>query len=111
MSRVLQEGQHPGEFIVSLANHTRSQEEGLLPAGTEIVDGTPINIVGGEIVAATAAAVGIIIGSYTLSTDDDAVRVAYVARDAEVKDALINWPDSGAATVKTNLEALGIIFR
>lgn len=111
MSRVLYEGQHPGEFIVSLANHTRSKEEGLLPAGTEITDGTPINIVGGEIVVATTATVGIIIGSYALSTDDDPVRVAYVARDAEVKDDLINWPESGADTVKANLEALGIRFR
>lgn len=112
MSRVLNEGQWPAEFIVSLANHTRSMEEGLVAPGQEIEDGTPVNVNGqGELVPATTTTIGILVGSYSLSTDDDPVKVAYVARDAEVKDALINWPQSDAATVKANLEALGIRFR
>lgn len=112
--RTFVEGQHPGEFIVSLANHSRSKEEGVLAAGQEILDGTPVNVNGeSELVPATGASVGILIGRYVLSTDDDPVRVAYVARDAEVKDELINWPtDTGqAAAVRASLAALGIVFR
>lgn len=112
--RTLHEGQHPGEFIVSLANHSRSKAEGVIEAGTELKDGTPVNIVGGYLVAATSATVvGVLIGSYNLSTDDEDLKVPYVARDAEVKEALLNLPsDSGQATsVKTGLAGLGIILR
>lgn len=114
MSRVLNEGQHPGEFIVSLANHSRSKEEGVIEAGTELKDGTPVNIVGEYLVAANSSSVvGILIGNYNLSSDDDDVRVAYVARDAEVKEALLNLPTdpTEATNVKTGLAGLGIILR
>lgn len=112
MSRVLNEGQHPGEFIVSLANHSRSKEEGVIEAGVELKDGTPVNEVGGYLVAATSSAVvGILIGNYPASSED--VRVAYVARDSEVKEALLNLPtdDTQAANVKTGLAGRGIILR
>lgn len=112
MSRVLQEKQHPGEFIVSLANHTRSKEEGTLAPGQEIADGTPVVKDGnGDLVKATSTVDGILIGTYTLSTDDEPVRVAYVARDAEVKEALVQFDSGTKATVKAALEAKGIIFR
>jgi hypothetical protein len=108
------EGQHPGEFIVSLANHSRSKEQGLIEAGTELLDGTPVNEVGGYLVAATSSTVkGILIGSYNLSSDDEDTKVAYVARDAEVKEELLNLPTDGtqATNVKTGLAGLGIVLR
>lgn len=114
MSRVLNEGQHPGEFIVSLANHTLSKEEGVIESGTELRDGTPVNIVTGYLVAATTTAVvGVLIGNYNLSTEDDDVRVAYVARQAEVKEELLNFPadPTQAANVRTGLANLDIILR
>lgn len=114
MATVKTESQHPGEFIVSEANGTRSREVGTLTSGEVLVDGQAVDISGGKLVAAVANAVGIVIGAHD-ATGADKKNVPYVARDAEVKDVLVTYTDGSSAAddaaVKTDLATLGIVLR
>lgn len=120
------EGQHTGEFLVSEANGTRSREAGTLVTRSDLYeDGTLLMASGNNLVALAAdtdteggvdpdKVVGILYGNYDASAGN--VKCAYIARDAEVKDALLTYPQESteggekAASV-AGLKALGIITR
>ena len=114
MVEVKTESQHPGEFIVSESNGTRSREVGTLTSGEVLVDGQAVDISSNKLIAAVDNAVGVVIGAHD-ATGADKKNVPYIARDAEVKDALCVYTDGSSAedatAVKADLLALGIVRR
>lgn len=119
------EGKHTEEFLLREGNGDISRESILLLSGQTAVDGQAIkdNGSGKAIVAAgthntagvsTETILGIICGNYTAVSAD--TRVAYIARLATVKDAVVTYHSGGAdaakkAAVKAALKALLIIQR
>ena len=122
LSKVLNQGVRPGEFLLSHAERTRSLENVTITGGAPVTAGSVMGKVtaGGSFVPLDTAAVdgsegaaGIVLYNYD-ATDAD-VEGVMVVRDAEViGDALI-WPDGIAAGDKTAaiaaLADLGIIVR
>lgn len=91
---------HAAEFILSEANGHRSRENGTLASGT-LVAGTVLQANGtGGLVAYTGdlntagaledEAVGILL--HDADASNGAVKVAYIARDAEVNLKLLTYP-------------------
>lgn len=122
---VLTEGQHAGEFLVSEAPGTYSREAGTVASGQNLVDGQVVKLSSGKLIAAAGTNVagvgsetleGVVIGDHDAS-DGDLKLVPYIARAAEVKDALLTKYTGGADADKTTainalLESqLGIIRR
>lgn len=122
----LNEGQHMGEFLVSEANGTLSREEGTLKNNQDLVDGTVLMLDGdSELVEHD----GVVLTDGTLETDVAGIllgnhdttangpggnadkKVAYIARLAEVKDELLNYPATGEDEVRAALLAKNIRTR
>lgn len=112
----LNETMHAGEFIVSEANGTRSREEVVIAAAAAAM---PAGQVLGKITASgkytvynNGAADGTEVARailYAPAVDSAAdQKAAVIMRDAEVDESLLTGLD---ATGKTDLEAIGIIFR
>jgi hypothetical protein len=115
------------EFVLSEANGQRSRENGIVKAGqgmlkagtvvqfdasapTKLVAADGIHDGNGSLVTAVA---GIIAHDIDATSTD--VPVAYIARDAEVKDAFLVYPTESAggekvATIKS-LKSQGIVVR
>jgi len=110
---ILTESRHPGEFIASEANGTLSREVGILKNNQALTDGTVLEKdVTGDLVAATGdldtndevvnEVVGILVGNHDTTANGpdgnvDKPGVVYIARDAEVKDALLVYPAESTA--------------
>jgi hypothetical protein len=123
---VVTEGKHAGEFLLSEAQGDRSRESAYLKSGEVVEDGQYVALDGDELVAfpaglntdgdLTAEIEGIVIGDHDAT--DGAIEVAYIARDAEVRDSSIKYPDEdsdGETDVKSAViqaaAAKGIITR
>jgi len=112
----LTETLHAGEFIVSEANGTRSREEitvaaaaAALPAGQVLGKITASGLyVAYSNVAADGSEVAAAILYAPLADSAADQNAAVITRDAEVDESLLTGLD---ATGKTDLQALGIIFR
>lgn len=97
-TKVLNEGERTGVFIVSEANHTRSREEGTLAANQVVGDGAPLKLSAGKLVLVEnddidsegdiADFAGLCIGNFDTTEDgngnEDWLHVPYLARDAEI---------------------------
>lgn len=112
----LTETLHAGEFIVSEANGTRSREKiviaaaaAALPAGQvlgKITASGKYTVYNNGAVDGTEVAAAILYDALADSAADQ--NAAAVVRDAEVDESLLTGLD---ATGKTDLQALGIVFR
>lgn len=101
---VYTESKHAGEFIVSQANGALSREAATLTSGQKVVDGTVMAFATGKLVAmegddidseGASNLAGIVIGNWDASatgTNADILQVPYIARVAEVNDALLTYP-------------------
>lgn len=115
---VFEQGKRPQEFILSEAPGQRSRENGVLAEGENLAAGTVLMASGANLVAYDAAgestAVGILM--YNVNATDAAQAVSYLARDAEVNQKLLVYPEESseggeeAATI-ASLADLGIICR
>lgn len=96
----LTESQHKGEFLVSEGPGSISREVGILTSGEVIVDGNVLAIVANKLVKAEGSynsdtqvsdetIAGIAYGDYD-ATGADLKGCVYIARLAEVKDALVH---------------------
>lgn len=121
---VLNEGRHPGEFLMSEANRQRSRENITIVSGSGIIaPGTVL----GKVTASgkyVASAVGATDGSQTAvavalygcdATSDDQ-KIAAIARDAEVNGKTLTYAssvndDAKKAAKNAQLAAVGIIVR
>ena len=116
---------HAGVFIASEANGERSREVATVKSGENLVVGEVVQLSGGKLIAAdgaldsagdvVTAVVGIMFDAVDASSAD-VENAVYIARDAEVVDADITYPDetsAGGEKVATvaSLAALGIIAR
>lgn len=124
------EGRHTAEFIISEANHNRSRENGTVLKGQNLESGEIVQkdsagkliaadgILNSDDVELDTAVVGIVIDNVDASstgTDAD-TDVAYIARDAEVNDNLLTYPDESSPgnekiATAASLVTLGIIVR
>lgn len=112
----LTETLHAGEFIVSEANGTRSREEvtiaaaaAALPAGQvlgKITASGLYTVYNNAAVDGTEVAAAILYAPVADSAANQ--KAAVIVRHAEVDESLLTGLD---ATGKTDLQALGIIFR
>lgn len=118
------EGLHTAEFLVSESKLYRSREVGTLKAGQSVKAGEVLAMDGTDLVALP----GILDSGLALDTPVVGIAYAagggtaatpnfvYIARDAEVSDARLTYPDETspggerAATI-ASLAALGIIVR
>ncbi len=116
---------HTGGFIVSEANGFRSRETATVLSGQTLVAGEVVQLSGTKLIAASGsldsaddvstAVVGIMHAAVDASSAD-VDNAVYIARDAEVVDADLTYPDestAGGEKVATvaSLAALGIIAR
>lgn len=116
---------HAGGFIVSEANGFRSRETATVLSGQNLVVGEVVQLSGTKLIAADGSldtagdvvtpVVGIMHAAVDASSAD-VDNAVYIARDAEVVDADITYPDettAGGEKVATvaSLAALGIIAR
>jgi hypothetical protein len=122
---VFTEAAHTAEFILSEANGQRSREEGTLASGQNLEAGTVLQLNGSSKLVAfdgdnnTAGdlidqAVGILLAAGDATGGD--LKVAYIARDAEVNLKLLTYPaetTAGGQEADTiaSLKLLGIIAR
>lgn len=120
----LTERQHPGEFLVWEANAEYTRETGTVSSGQKLVDGTVLQLTGGELVAKAATLntageftvpiEGILIGYQDASAtgaNADIPDCLYLKRGpALVKLDLITFPAGSPARAKaiTDLLAMGI---
>jgi hypothetical protein len=116
------EGAHAAEFILTEANGGRSRDNGYLADPITIAVGTPLQKTAGAttdrpatyVVATTGAncqALAIYGGT---SIPVDGLRIAVLARDAEVNGRLINWGAMSPAEQvigATTLLTAGIVTR
>lgn len=119
----LEEGRHASGFILSEANGNRSRENGTLKSGEDLAAGTVVMFDNDKLIAYTAQSVtgggveeaaGILLEA--VDADDGDTPCAYLARDAEVNQAMLTYPaDSTGETEEANtvaaLALLGIICR
>jgi hypothetical protein len=123
------EGQHMGEFLVSEAPGTLSREEGVLKLDQDLKDGTVLAVdETGDLIAHPGNAItdgsledpvaGILLGNHDTTSAGPGgsadKRVAYIARHAEVKRALLTFPGAeteGDDAVIADLGRLAIILR
>ncbi len=116
---------HTGGFIASEANGWRSRETATVLSGQNLVAGEVVQLSGAKLIAASGsldsagdvstAVVGIMHAAIDASSAD-VKNAVYIARDAEVVDADLTYPDettAGGEKVATvaSLAALGIIAR
>lgn len=111
----LDQGKWTGEFLLSEANGTRSREQVVIDSTAgALVPGTVLGkLTGGDYVAynngasdGSQTAVGILYAAApNLTVDQKAVMIA---RDAEVDESELTGLDAAG---KTDLQALGIVFR
>ncbi len=116
---------HAGGFIVSEANGFRSREAKTVLSGQNLVAGEVVQLSGTKLITAdgsldtaddvVTAVVGIMHAAVDASSAD-VENAVYIARDAEVVDADITYPDetsAGGEKVATvaSLAALHIIAR
>ncbi|WP_018516475.1 head decoration protein [Rhizobium leguminosarum] len=122
---VFTEAAHTAEFILSEANGHRSRESGTLASGQNLKAGTVLQLNGSSKLVVfdgdnnTAGdlidqAVGVLLGAGDASAGD--LKVAYIARDAEVNLKLLTYPSettAGGQKADTiaSLKLLGIIAR
>lgn len=118
-------GARAEEFILSEANGSRSREDGTVASGRSLTAGTLVQDNGsGKLVASdgnlntdgtvTTAVKGILLADVDATSADTAG--AYLARDAEVKDAFLTYPTESTAggekdACQASLADLGIIVR
>lgn len=118
----LNEGKHPGEFIVSESNGTRSRGAGTILSGENVVAGELLGKVtaSGKYAAYDNAAVDgretVVAIAYdnTDATAGDVAGAVLFLRDAEVRasDLTYNTAVQGEIdTANTELAALGLIVR
>ena len=106
----LTQGARSSEFILSEANGQLSRENGT--AGATLPAGEVVKISTNKLVSydGSGTVAGIVINDCVL--DDE---VAYIARDAEVKEAFLTSTEQTDGTIDTGattgLTALGIIVR
>ena len=124
----LNEGQHTGEFVVSVVDagegSTLCFESGTLKSGDSVVDGQPVILESGEIRPAVGsvdtagdsdeAIVGLAYGAFDAT--GGAIPITYVARLAEVNEDLLHYPTTSDqattnAAITAALKALFIILR
>lgn len=127
---VFTEGRHPGEFIMSEANGSRSRARAVIASGSGII--APGSVLGrftsganaGKYSLAPATAADPDVGNQTAvavalygcdATSGD-VEIAIVARDAEVNGNILTYAASVDGAAKkaakaTQLAAVGIIVR
>ncbi len=123
----LTEPLHTGGFIVSEANGERSREIATVVSGQDLVAGQVVQLdANGKLTAADGIpnsddsdldtdVIGIMHAAVD-ATSGDVTEAVYIARDAEVNDADITYPDeSSPGTEKdqtvVSLALLGIIAR
>lgn len=110
---------HDAEFILSEANFHRSRDNGELASGQDLAAGTVLQLDGGERFMAYAGdeftngaedeAAGILINATNATTGH--VKIAVIARDAEVNLNLLTYPAAKEAVMIQSLKRLGIICR
>lgn len=121
------EPNHAEEFLFSEGNGNISREVITVASGQKLLAGQPFQLSGGKAIAATGTVntAGAIVTAITgvLSFDVDASATghnadvpncAYIARNAEVVDALIQYNSVGStqkAAIKKSLLSLGIVQR
>lgn len=121
----LTEGRRAVEFILSEANGTRSRENGVAKQGEVLKAGTVVEFDGTKLVACSGIrdtagdlvtpAAGIVLHRVDATAAD--APVAYLARDAEVKEPYLTYPalssalDEKAACNRSLEDDLGIIVR
>lgn len=109
----LTEKAHTGEFILSEANGQRSRENGTLKTGENHEAGTVLMSDGaGKLIdyaGGTQPAIGVLLATTDASAAD--VKIAYIARDAEVNVNCLKYPVGKLAETKASLALLGIIVR
>jgi hypothetical protein len=104
------QGARSSEFILSEANGQRSRENGT--AGATLPAGEVVKISTNKLVSydGSGTVAGIVVNDCVL--DDE---VAYIARDAEVKEAFLTSTEQTDGTIDTGATAgladLGIIVR
>lgn len=106
----LTQGARSSEFILSEANGQRSRENGT--GGATLSAGAVVKVSTGKLVSydGSGTVAGIVINDCVLDED-----VAYLARDAEVKEAFLTSTEQTDGTIDTGattgLADLGIIVR
>ena len=115
------EGTHTAEFLLSEGNGQYSREAVTLAANQNLEAGAVLSENGGEYFElAPAAADGTEVAEAILygaadTTDGNSAQVTIIARDAEVSDAALVYPDGITAAEKTtaieNLAAEEILVR
>jgi hypothetical protein len=124
MPNLFNEGRHPGEFLLSEAEGTRSREVVTIPAGSGIIAaGTVLgritangNHVPSPATGADGSQTAVAIALYGVDATTVPQKVTVITRDAEVKaDALVYAPSVNdgptRAAKATQLAAVGIIVR
>lgn len=129
MTALTERACYDGEFIVSEANGTRSRATATVTSGQNLAAGTVVVMSGGKLIASDGdtntagttlsdSPVGILFAAVDASStgaNADVPDCVYIARDAEVKDALLTYGDEATdgdhALQTTALEALGIYAR
>lgn len=120
MTKIHHEPQHTGEYLLSEANGKRSREQGILAEGKLPAGAVLAKNSGGDYIQLDAAgsapknkAVAILYAA-TDATEDPARCVVH-ARDCEVSEAELQWPEgiteAQQTTATNNLKAEGIILR
>jgi Bacteriophage lambda head decoration protein D len=108
------EGPHAAQFILTEANGQRSRENVEIPVGQKFLPGTVIT--GGGVPGLSGAGLCIAIyGVDTTAADAVPVKIAVIARDAEVNRHAMAWPegtdDSAIDAACMELADRGIIVR
>lgn len=120
----LNEGRHPGEFLLSEANFHRSRDAIILAKGSGIVEpGTVLALITATGKYKPAAATGedgsetaIAVNLYGADTGAADVPVAAITRDAEIKAVSLVYgatldDDAKKLAARAQLAAVGIISR
>jgi hypothetical protein len=127
MVQYLDESKHAGEFIEAEFDQNFNREVGTVSSGQNLVDGTIVQLTGGELVAKATTLdtegdfvvpiEGIVIGNWNASstgTNADIPNVPYLKRGpAVVSEAMLTFPAGTPQRAQAieDLAALGIICR
>lgn len=107
--------QRPDGFVVSTANSHRSRLSGNVATGLNLLPGTVLQDIAGELAPYTDGSqpVGVLLKAVDSAAGP--IRAPYLARDAEVNASELVWFDGATpaeiATGETALAGLGIITR
>lgn len=123
MPQSINEGRYMEEFLFSEGNGNISRETITVASGQNLAAGTPFQLSGGKAVVATGAvntagaiitAVEGVISKAVDATGGDVLDVPYIARNAEVVEALLAGLPGGTTqknAIKASLKAKDIIYR